>query len=71
MSKNIFRCLSFRERDLSGLDKNIKILHSWSIMFGLVELEFRLDGGGCNLNLVWVILVCIPKIGFVTCLEVP
>jgi hypothetical protein len=35
-------------------------------------------GGGCNLKyfffifyLVWLILGCIPKIGFVTCLEVP
>ena len=54
-------------------------------MFGLDELEFRLDGEGTgreegrggNLNfffifyLVWLILGCIPKIGFVTCLEVP
>ena len=56
-----------------------KILRSWSIMFGLVELEFRLDGEGGSVTLifvfifylVWLILGCIPKIGFVTCLKVP
>ena len=45
-------------------------------MFGLVELEFRLDGGGTLtffsiFDLVWLILGCILKIGFVTSLEVP
>ena len=41
-------------------------------MFGLVEL----DGGGDNFNfffifyLVWL-LGCIPKIGFITFVEVP
>ena len=45
------------------------------LMFGLVELEFRL--GGLTLfsliifYLVWLMLGCIPEIGVVTCLEVP
>ena len=53
------------------------------LMFGLVELEFRYF---FNLNfffrgvvliiffvfyLVWLMLDCIPKMGFITCLEVP
>ena len=56
-------------------------------MFGLVELEFRLDGRGGEggggwggrvtliffyiIYLLLLILSCIPKIGFSTCMEVP
>ena len=48
---------------LFGQNKN-KILRSWSIMFGLVELEFRLDGEGegCNLNFFLHILSSLVNI---------
>ena len=66
-----------KEETSTNKDDKIKILRSWSIMFGLVELELRLDGEEVTLilffifYLVWFILGCIMKIGVVTCREVP
>jgi hypothetical protein len=47
------------------------------LMFGLVQFEYSLGGGGLTLNFFFIFylvrlwLGCIPKISFLSCLEVP